>query len=118
MLVGSASGGTQKFFWRVCAAPVFDRIPLAKETLVENIPLAKENFLIMSTFLHDFKEFQPKHSLFKQNFPKTDDNLAPKCQFLGIFVKNIPLAKEFFAKNTPLAKESGLKKWPLGAARR
>ena len=50
-------GGTQKNFWRECAAPVFDRMPLAKENLVENKALAKENFLIMSPFWHDFKEF-------------------------------------------------------------
>ena len=58
MYIGKAQGwvGTQKIFWRGCAAPVFDRMPLAKENLVENIPLAKENFLIMSPFWHDFKE--------------------------------------------------------------
>ena len=39
------------------AAPVCNRIPLAKENLVENIPLAKDHFLIMSPFLQDFKEF-------------------------------------------------------------
>ena len=84
-----------------CAAPVFDRIPLAKEILVKNIPLAKENFLIMSPFLHNVKEFRPKYSLFKRNFPKTDANLTPKCQFLGFFVKNIPLAKDFGRKICP-----------------
>ena len=68
-----------------CAAPVFDRILLAQEILVENIPLAKEDFLTISTFLPDFKEFQPKYSLFKRNFPKTDANLAPKWQFLRVF---------------------------------
>ena len=41
----------------VYAAPVFDRIPLAKEKFVENIPLAKNHFLMMSPFLCDFKEF-------------------------------------------------------------
>ena len=61
---GGGGGGTPKIFWQGCAAPVFDRIPLAKEILVENIPLAKEHFLIMSPFLHDFKEFQPKIPLF------------------------------------------------------
>ena len=71
---------------------------------VENIPMAKENYLIMSPFLHDFKEYQPKYSILKINFPKTDANLAPKCQFLGVYVKN-----------THLAKESEFKKWPLGA---
>ena len=43
--------------WRGCAAPVFDRMPLAKEKLVENIPLAKDYFLAMSPFLLDFEEF-------------------------------------------------------------
>ena len=94
-------GGTPKNFWRGCAAPVFDRIPLAKEILVENIPLAKEHFLIMSPFLHGFKEFQPQNSLFKRNFPNTNANLAPKCHFLGFFVKNIPLAKDFGRKIYP-----------------
>ena len=74
------------------------RIPLAKEILVENIPLAKETFLIMSPFWRDFKEFQHKCSLFQRNFLKTDANLAPKCQFLGVFVKYIPLAKDFGRK--------------------
>ena len=76
----TAPGGTPKNFWGGCAAPVFDRIPLAKEILVENIPLTKENFLIMSPFLHDFKEFQHKYSLFKINFPKTD-YFSPKMPF-------------------------------------
>ena len=48
-----------------------NRIPLAKDILVENIPLAKDNFLIMSPFLNDFKEFQPKYSLFKFSENKT-----------------------------------------------
>ena len=54
-------GGAPKIFWRGCAAPVFDRIPLAKEILVENIPLVKQNFPIMSSFSHDFKEVQSKY---------------------------------------------------------
>ena len=81
----------------------------------------------MSPFLHDFEKFQPQNSIFKRNFPKTDANLAPKCHFLGGFVKKVyprlrtsgekyTLGWGMFAKNTPLAKESGLKKWPLGAA--
>ena len=40
----------------------------------------------MSPFLHDFKVFQPKNSLFKRNFLKTgaNANLAAKCHvFLG-----------------------------------
>ena len=90
MILRPGGGGTLKKNWRGCAAPVFDQIPLAKEILVENIPLAKERSLIMSPFLHDFKEFQPKYSHFKRNFPKTDANLAPNCQFLGSFVKIYP----------------------------
>ena len=43
-----------KNFWWGCAAPVFDRIPLAKKKLMGNIPLAKDHFLILSPFLHDF----------------------------------------------------------------
>ena len=50
-----------------CAVPVFGQMPLAK---VENIPMAKENFLIMSPLLWDFKEFSPKYSLAKRKFPK------------------------------------------------
>ena len=82
-------GGTPKIFLQGCAAPVFNRIPLAKEILVENIPLAKEHFLVMTPFLHDFKEFQSKKSLCKWNFTKTDVNLAQKCHFVGGFVKKI-----------------------------
>ena len=70
-----------KFFDRSVRLRFIYRIPSAKEILVKNIPLAKENFLIMSPFLHDFKEFQPKYTLFKRNFLKTDANLAQKCQF-------------------------------------
>ena len=92
---------TPKKFWCGCVAPIFDRIPLAKEILVENIPFAKENFLIMSPFMHDFKVFQPKYSLFKMNLPKTDANSALECQFLGVFIKNIPLAKDFGWKIYP-----------------
>ena len=47
-----------------------DWIPLAKEILVENIPFVKENFLIMSPFLHDYKEFQPKYSILREIFQK------------------------------------------------
>ena len=87
-------------FWRGCAAAVFDRIPLTKEILVENILLAKEKFLIMSPFLHDFKEFQPKCSFLRAIFRK-QTNLAQNCQFSGVFVKNIPLAKDFGRKIYP-----------------
>ena len=80
--------GTPKIFWRGCAAPVFD-----------------QHFLIMSPFLHDFKEFQPQNSRFKRNFLKTNANLVPKCHFLWGFVKTIPLAKEFGSKNIPLVEE-------------
>ena len=113
--VGGGGGGTPKIFWQGCAAPVFDRIPLAKEILVKNIPLAKEDFLIMSPFLHDYKEFQPNYSLFKRNFPKTDFDLAPNCQFLGVFVKNIPLAKKFLPKIHPWLRNLGSKNDPWGA---
>ena len=64
VVVVEGGGGTPKKFWRGCAAPVFNRIPLAKEISAENIPLDKDNFLIMSPFLHDLNEFQPKYSLF------------------------------------------------------
>ena len=74
---------------------------MAKEILVENIPLAKNKFLIMSPFLHVLKEFQPKYSLLKRNFLKTDANLAQNSQFLGFFVKNIPLARDFGRKIYP-----------------
>ena len=98
-------GGYSEKFLTGCVAPVFGRIPSAKEILFENIPLAKENFLIMSPILHDFKEFQPKYSLFKINFPEADANLAPPphppCQFFGVLVKSIPLAKNFGRKIYP-----------------
>ena len=48
-----------------------------------------------------FIEFQPKYSLFKRNFPKTDAILVPKCQFLGFFLNNISLAKDFGRKTYP-----------------
>ena len=67
---GGGWGCTPKKFWRGCAAPVFDRIPLVKEILLENIPLAKEHFLIMSPFLHDFMKFQHQNSLLREIFRK------------------------------------------------
>ena len=36
---------------KLTGALVFERIPFAKEILVKDIPLAKENFQIMSPFL-------------------------------------------------------------------
>ena len=91
----------------------------------KNIPLAKEHFLILSPFLHYFKEFELQYSFGKRTLAKIDDSLIHKLEFLGIFVKNIPLAKDFrrkiyprlrnfCQKNTPLAKESGPKKATLG----
>ena len=53
---GGGGGYSEKFVTGVCGSGF--RWPLAKEILVENIPLAKENFLIMSSFLHDFKGIQ------------------------------------------------------------
>ena len=94
-------GGYSKNFLKGVCGSGFRTDTLAKEILVENIPLAKESFLIMSPFVHDFKELQPKYSLFKRNFRKTDANLAQKCQFLGIFIKDIPLAKDFGRKIYP-----------------
>ena len=80
LILGGGGGGgggcwVGGWNWRGCAAPVFDRIPLAKAILVGNIPLGKEDSLIMSPFLHDFKQFQPKYSPFKRNFPKTGGDL-------------------------------------------
>ena len=95
------AGVLRKNLTGVLGSGYLDRYPLAKEILVETIPLAKEAFLIMSPFLHDFKEFQPKYSLYKRNFPQTDANLAPKYQFLRVFIKNIPLAKDFGRKIYP-----------------
>ena len=90
---------------------VFDKtyltpaLPLAKEILVENIPLAKENFLIMSPFLHDFKEFQPKYSLFKRNFPKTD-------AFYGFSGKKYPWLPGLRKKTYPWLRNLGSKSDP------
>ena len=36
-----------------CTASIFDRIPLAKENLFENISSAKDQPVIISPFLHD-----------------------------------------------------------------
>ena len=91
--------------------------PLAKEILVEYIPLAKEHFLVMSPFLQDFREFQPKYSPFKINFPKIDGNLAPIFKgfrkkiypWLRTSEENIPLAKEFLPKIHPWLRNLGSK---------
>ena len=85
---GGGVGDTPKTLWQGCVSPV--RIPLARENLTKNIPLAKDHFLIKSPILY---------SLGKTDFPKTYGNLAPKRQFWGVLVK----------KNIPLAKDSGLK---------
>ena len=58
------------------------------------------------------KKFQPKCSLLKRKFPKTDANLAPKCQCLGVFVIKTPLAKEFLPKIHPKLKNLGSKSDP------
>ena len=44
------------------------------------------------------RNFSPNIPLFKIHFPKTEANVAPKCQFLGVFVKNITLAKDLRRK--------------------
>ena len=70
--------------------------PWLKIVWLKKTPLAKENFLTMNPFWHDFKGSQLKYSLVKGKFKKKiADNVAPKCRFLGVFVK----------KNTPLAKD-------------
>ena len=71
-----------------------------------------QHFLIMSPFLHDFKEFQPQSSLLKRNFSKTNANLATKCHVLGVFVKNTPLAKDFARKIYPWLRNQGSKSDP------
>ena len=59
--VGSDNGlvpmNTPKIFWRGCAAPVFEGIPLGKEHFVENIPLTEDYFLILGPFLGNVKAF-------------------------------------------------------------
>ena len=42
--------------------------------------------------------FSTNIPFFREIFLKTDANLTPKCQFLGVFVKYIPLAKDFGRK--------------------
>ena len=111
---GSGEGGTPKFFWRGCVAPVFDQIPLAKENWVENICVTK-NFLTMSPLWRDFKEFKFKYSLVKRHKKKKKIFQPQMPIFRGFRKKDIPLAKDFgrkiypwlriFAQNTPLAKE-------------
>ena len=55
----------------------------------------------MSPFFDDFKELEAKYSLDKGNFPKTDDDLGPKREFLEVSEINIPLSKEFRIKIYP-----------------
>ena len=79
MMYSLQGGGVLRKLFDRGAAPdriPFDRIPFAKEIWVENIPLAEENFLLMSPFLHDFEEFPPKYSFSKIYIPKRDANLA------------------------------------------
>ena len=47
----------ENFLTGFVALGFFYWIPLAKQNLVENIPLAKEKFLSMRSFLCEFKEF-------------------------------------------------------------
>ena len=80
----------QSDFWWGCAAPVSDRIPLAKENLVENTSLVKHHFLILSPFLCNFKEFYPKYSLYKGKFPKTKYSFAQNANCQGFSSKVYP----------------------------
>ena len=98
-------GGYSKKFWRGCAAPVFDWIPLAKEILVENIPLAKENFLIMSPFLHDLKEFQPKYSLNSLRNSPLDQSLRPRL------AKTVSVRQSSWTESPPI--KSSFQKFPF-----
>ena len=80
-----------KKLWRGCAAPVFERIPVAMENLIENTPLATENFFLPSPLFCDFViliNFSPNIPLIKRNFRKIMNNFTPKRRFIGVFVKN------------------------------
>ena len=66
---GFLGGCTPKKIWWGSADLVFDQIPLAKEILVENIPLAKENF-----FYHEpsmiLRNFSPNIPFLREIFRK------------------------------------------------
>ena len=47
------------------------------------------------------RDFSPNIPIFREIFRKKDVNLAPKCQFLGYFVKTIPLGKDIERKIYP-----------------
>ena len=73
---------TPKNFWRGCAAPVFDQIPLAKEILVENIPLAIRR--ISWSWAHFYmvlRNFSPNSPFLKKNRRK----FSPKMPILRGF---------------------------------
>ena len=54
-----SSGDTPKFFWWGCVAPIFGGIPLAKENLVQNIPLAKSISWSWAHFYVNLRNFSP-----------------------------------------------------------
>ena len=83
-------GGILRKLFDKGVAPVW--IPLARENLTENIPLAKDHFLIKSPILYP---------LGKINFPKTYEHLDPKRPFWGVLIKHIPLAKDSGLKSDP-----------------
>ena len=73
------------FFLRGWEAPVFDRIPLDKENLVENIPLTKENFFIMNHSVFIWRNFSSNILLLREiSKKKTQKN---RQQFQGKFLK-------------------------------
>ena len=87
-----------------CAAPVFNRLSLAKEILSKTYPWLR---FISWPWAHSYVIFRSSSSniiFIRENFRKqTLDTLAPKRYFLGVFVKHrsIPLAKDFKIKIHP-----------------
>ena len=66
------NGGDSEKILTGYAAPVFDRIPLAKEILVENIPLAALRSISWSWahFYKILRNFSPNIPLSRENFQK------------------------------------------------
>ena len=91
---------------RGCAAPVFGRMPLAKENLVENIPVAKDHFLNLSPFIRDFKDLAQIVPMYEK-FNENRREFGPKSLIFSFFVKNIPLAEEFLPKIHPWLRNLG-----------
>ena len=91
----SPEGGTPKFFYGGVRLRFSIGYPWLRKFWSKTYPWLRTICWFWAHSYVILKNFSSNISFGKINLAKIDDNLVPKRQFLVIFWKNIPLAKEF-----------------------